>query len=487
MADVPSPNPYIRTYAKDVAELSGKEPPPSTMPAPTVTASAPTISTPPPTPVEAPAPKVEVDPQEVEREAVLARLRERALKDPVHQAPMLPPTLPMPLPIADSTDEQIPVTPAPEPVPVVEPVQVPAAVVIPPPLPPPVIPEPSTLPPPPQPEPLVEERPILPIPEPEPQKPVSLDGVSPIHTYKSDFSDRIDVQGASTFSVLAAQSDAGTLSATRGAAPTKKRGRGILIAAGGLILILLGGAGAYAAYRYVSTRSVVAITALNVPSLIFADERTALTGEGTQLVQAMAASAETPLPDGQVRVLYLTESSTTPDRKTTTIPLAGGRLVGSLQLSAPDILLRNVAPESTVGIVHAGSETRAFFILKVLSYERTFAGMLQWEGTMESALAILYPEYPAAPLPAPTIATTTTLIKGKRVVATTTVQAAPVATIAPRFIDEVASNNNVRALKDGAGRTILLYGYKDKDTLVIARDEQAFAEIVNRLSATKQQ
>jgi hypothetical protein len=187
-----------------------------------------------------------------------------------------------------------------------------------------------------------------------------------------------------------------------------------------------------------------------------------------------------------VRVLYLTEASTTP-KGPTTIALSGGRLIGALQLSAPDILLRNIADESTVGIVHKGPESRAFFIIKVLSYERTFAGMLQWESTMASSLSLLYPAYPDTAIAAPVIATTTKVVNGKKVVVTTTTPAAPTVVTAPHFVDEVASNHDVRALKDGQGRTILLYGYKDKETLVLARDEAAFGELLNRLSATKQQ
>jgi hypothetical protein len=308
---------------------------------------------------------------------------------------------------------------------------------------------------------------------------------SPLHTYKSDFADHIDTKGASTFSVLAAEADTGKLR-VKSSPLSASRLRTALITVLGLVLIV-GGAGAgYAAYRYVAGHNTV-VLAPSVPSLVFADDRQALTGEGPQLLQALAASADSPLADGQVRVVYLTEASTTPDGKPITIPLAGGRLIGSLQLSAPDLLLRNIAPESTVGVVHAGAETRAFFIMKVMSYERTFAGMLSWEGTLERALEMLYPQYPLPEPGLPTIATTTRIVNGKKVTATTTIPAAPVVVIAPRFIDEVTSNHDVRALKDGQGRTILLYGYKDKETLIIARDEAAFGELLRRLAATKQQ
>ncbi|MEK7601895.1 MAG: hypothetical protein AAB472_00165 [Patescibacteria group bacterium] len=438
---------YIRTYAKDVAALSGK---------------APVI---PGTPIAGgPAP--------VERDEVLERLRARAKYDPVQEGDFLPGTMPTPTPLAASIpNSALPVTPEP----------VPAPPVVPQPAPPPA-PLPNLPPPPPVPVPVAPQEFVPPAPAPTP---VSLENVSPIHTYSSDFSDRIDTKQASTFSVLAAEGDAGKL-ATQPAQAVKQHKNALLVAFS-FVLILLAGGGAYAAYTYVRSHASVPLAGPVVSSLVFADDRQPVKGEGDTLIAALNESARQPLSVGQVRVLYLSQASTSAGNPVMDIALPGGRLFGALQLAAPDILLRNIAPESTVGIVHAGAETRPFFILRVLSYERTFAGMLTWEGLMETELAQLYPAYdpPAALLP--TYATSTTFVKGKLVTTVQTIPA-PVQIIRPpQFVDEVASNHDVRALKDSQGRTIFLYGYRDKSTLIVARDESAFAELINRLSATKQQ
>lgn len=448
MPDATPTNSNIRTYAKDMAQLSGKGPLSGTKPLQASNTDAAT---------------------DANREGVLARLRERAAKDPVHEADLLPNSLPTPLPKVAAVGEPFIASKGPEPVEEKPPVlQTPPPPVFKAP-PPPVVPAP----PPPPPIPLKPKTP-----------PVEV-GPSPLHTYTSDFSDRIDTKQASAFSVLAAQSDAGDSTTPAPVAAAKKK-RNLLIPIASVVLILVGAGAAFGAYRYVATHSIVAITA-SIPSLVFADDRAALTGEGPQLLQALAASAATSLPQGQVRVVYLTEASTTPDGGQTTVALSGGRLIGALQLSAPDILLRNIATESTVGIVHAGPETRAFFIMKVLSYERTFAGMLQWESMMANSLAVLYPPYPTPQASPVTSATTTKTVNGKKVTVAPNVASTPTVTVLPHFVDEVASNHDVRALKDSEGRTILLYGYKDKETLVIARNEAAFAELLNRLSATKQQ
>ena len=460
MADSPTDDKYIRTFAKDMALQQGQ-----------------------PLPESAPKPSEAVA-VESDRNAVLERLRARAAKDPVTEGQLLPDTLPTPVAIPEQRDapvQPLAVLPPPKETEAWKagdlPTYAPQAPI------PNVYREPV-----PESTPLPNIEPVLKTPEireaPAPA-PVIDEGSSPLHTYSSDFSDRIDSNQSSTFSVLAAQSDAmtGPVAKTEQKTDSKK---GLYMALGGVLLLILAGGGSYAAYRYVAQKSTVPLVD-TVSSLIFADERVELMGEGTNLQNAMMASLNQPLADNKVRIFYITSASTTPDRGTFTSILPGGALLGSLQLQAPDILLRNVGPESTVGAVHAGSETRMFFILRVLSYERTFAGMLGWEQTIKDNLSLFYPEYAQAPLPAPTIATTTKIVKGKRVIATTTVEAVAPQYVPPHFLDEVASNHNVRALKDASGRTILLYGYKDKDTLIIARDEAAFAELINRLSATKQQ
>jgi hypothetical protein len=87
--------------------------------------------------------------------------------------------------------------------------------------------------------------------------------------------------------------------------------------------------------------------------------------------------------------------------------------------------------------------------------------MLGWEPTMATDLALLYPS--ASP--------------------TTSTGAAPQIIAVPRFIDSTVANHDVRVLKDSANQTILIYGYRDKETLIIAKNESAFTALLVRLSA----
>lgn len=291
--------------------------------------------------------------------------------------------------------------------------------------------------------------------------------VSPIHTYKSDFADRIDQKGATTFSVLAAEQDAKPTPT-----PTTKKSNTLLLLTA-VILIVLGGGGLGTAAWYVMHNNVLPRSPSSAPSLVFADEQVQLTGTGPELMSELAALANEPLPEGNVLVVYISESTTTAEGQTIETPRAGGALIKAMQLPAPNILLRNVSEKSTVGIVNAGGETRPFFVFGVTSYERTFAGMLVWERSMVRDLATLYPARGAGGLaPSATSAT----------IGTST----PVFTEAARpegsFVDAVVANHDVRILRDTAGQSLILYGYVGKGLLILARDEAAYAALLGRLS-----
>lgn len=312
-------------------------------------------------------------------------------------------------------------------------------------------------------------------------------GPTPFHTYTSDFANRIDSQGSSAFSVLAAEQDSGTP-----AAPVSKRrvapSRAVVMVATGIVLLVLAGGGAFAAYQFVMTMRNTPIASITVPSIVFADEYRELEGSGNALLGSLAAASNGALVPGNVLVTYILASADGEGDGLITAPAGGDVFMRALQLPMPDILLRNIAKESTIGIINAGGMTAPFFALRVDSYERTYAGMLTWEPLLARDLALLYPLYPVmeAPVldPTPTVSTSTA---SSTLAASST---APVITSAPaqatartRFEDAIVSNHDVRVLRDTDGRSLILYGYADKRTLLIVRDEASFEALLARLKA----
>lgn len=374
-------------------------------------------------------PATEVADDAHEREAVLARLQARVK---TYQAgnPIAPPVFPTPKPET-----------APRPQPVARPVAVP-------------FPSPETA---------------------EPER---------LRTYTDDFSSRIDTQKASAFSVYAAQADASGVSTVSVSVEPKKEHLGLAYVLGGAALVIGGSLLLYFGYTYLQGNAPVPVVTTAPPTLVSGDDQVAIDGTGPALLQKLAAAASEPLSVGNIRIVYLQATATS------TAP--GGALIKALAFPAPDILLRNIGDTSTVGIVHAGSETRVFFILAATSYERTFAGMLSWEASMASDLALLYPPLAIAPTPVPEVATTTatsiaTTTKAKIVKAVTPPPVLVPVVVQPHFVDEVIDSHDVRAFKDAHGKTVLLYGYRDQKTLIIARDETAFSVLLARLSATQSQ
>ena len=504
---------YIRTMAKDMATLSGNPPvqaPIKKTPAKEETVAGVTLKTEErpffekpqsreerevDTPIALPsmqeaATVVEAAPNPVEvraaeRAAVLERLRQKVGENAqmsIQQSPAptvpsplqapaekswpdipapdfsVPPPAPLPMPETPKSEWSNIPAPAPQFAPLAEPV-------------------PSRLPP------VGKETYREPIEEVAPARPLAPAGPDVMHTYSSDFSNRIDTKSASTFSVLAAEQDSQTKTAAVLSEPKKSPVKAIVAVATGVLLLALAGGGIFATYQFVMTMRNTPIASLTVPSIVFADEYRELSGTGSELMNAFATAANGALVPGNVLVTYILTDSSGEDGSIVRSPAGGAAFIRALQIPAPDILLRNIAEESTTGVVNAGGDTTPFFALRVDSYERTYAGILTWEPLMHRDLASLYPLYPIerAPVIEETVATSTTTTTSTTTSTVQTVSAE--ASARTRFEDAIVANHDVRILRDTTGRPLILYGYADKRTLLIVRDEAAFEALLARLKS----
>lgn len=291
------------------------------------------------------------------------------------------------------------------------------------------------------------------------------DKPTPIKTYTDDFSKRLKETHASTATVLAAEQDAAKQTTQLPVPQEPRQGNRWYIVAG-IFLFIAGGAGIYIAYSRYLIAAAPVIVAPVVSSPIFVDSRESVSGTGLTLLQTIQQSIDKPLPTNAVRLISF-------DASTTTSP----SVFEALGMSVPSILLRNMnSVGSMAGVVHTSSGQSPFFILSVSSYSLTFSGMLSWEPSILNNLAALFPPYPASAVAMPIATTTPVATSTKGAVA------APVASTKGSFHDEVVSNHDVRVYRDIAGRSIVLYGYWNQSTLVIARDPAAFTEILRRLA-----
>ena len=372
-----------------------------------------------------------------------------------------PPTPPTPKPVPETPKSEWSNIPAPAPqfAPLAEPV-------------------PSRLPP------VGKETYREPIEEAVPARPLAPAGPDVMHTYSSDFSDRIDTKSASTFSVLAAEQDSRTKTASVLSEPKKSPVKAIVAVATGVLLLALAGGGIFATYQFVMTMRNTPIASLTVPSIVFADEYRELSGTGNELMNSFATAANGALVPGNVLVTYILTDTSGEDGSILRSPAGGAAFIRALGIPAPDILLRNIAQESTTGVVNIEGDTTPFFALRVDSYERTYAGILTWEPLMHRDLGVLYPLYPTESAPVIETIIATTTATSTTAATTTEVQVTPIeASARTRFEDAIVANHDVRILRDTAGRSLILYGYADKRTLLITRDEAAFEALLARLKS----
>lgn len=324
---------------------------------------------------------------------------------------------------------------------------------------------------------LIESLPPLPQPVPPPPAPPPAEPKpAPLQTYASDFSDRMEETHASAATVLAAEQDAGP----RREAPEPPSRRNLFLAIAGGVFLIAGAAGAYVAYdRYLSVSAPV-VLAPTISAPIFFDESEEVSGTGAGLLGLLQASVARPIAEGGVRLLHLKEATTT----------GNVSVFSALQIPAPNIVVRNIAADSSMaGVVAVDGAQSPFFILSVVSFGDTFAGMLAWETAMPRDLAGLFPPYPAPP---PEIAATSTNATSSQAVSAkqtkkTATTTPPAPAFIPAFRDEIIANHDVRVYRDAENRSLLLYGYWDQSTLVVARDPAAFAEILGRLATSRAQ
>ena len=124
-----------------------------------------------------------------------------------------------------------------------------------------------------------------------------------------------------------------------------------------------------------------------------------------------------------------------------------------LSLIAPEMpgsLVRSLDTGYMLG-VYSFDTNEPFILLTTNDFALSFSGMLRWESKMTSDLGKLFEI-------SGNIGTTTTGV----------------------FVDEALRNKDIRILQDKNKKTILLYTFLDKNTLLITTDENAFNAILGK-------
>jgi len=120
--------------------------------------------------------------------------------------------------------------------------------------------------------------------------------------------------------------------------------------------------------------------------------------------------------------------------------------------------------------IHIFDTNEPFLIIKIRQFDRAFAGILDWEENIIEDLS--YIEYDRDIIQ---LGTSTPL-------STSTISALTADT---EFRDIVIKNRDARAIHDKFGNIRLVYSFPNKNTLVIANNEDTLAEIFDRLTTVR--
>lgn len=128
--------------------------------------------------------------------------------------------------------------------------------------------------------------------------------------------------------------------------------------------------------------------------------------------------------------------------------LGFSRLRQLLDLSVPDNLTRYLRDSFMFGFYDNGELRSRFLLLQTSFFDQTWAAMLEWERYLPTDLAPLL-ETEAQ----------------KQVV----------------WSDRIIRNKDVRVASDSAGSALLVYGFLDERDILVARDENTFIKVFERL------
>jgi hypothetical protein len=311
-------------------------------------------------------------------------------------------------------------------------------------------------------EPLQEEPPVMSETTPKPR-----DTVSAIHTLKDDFQTAVYDQKLSLVQAAALQQEKRAHSPSSGEiayAQTARRTRtiGTFLAIG--ILLTLGIIAFGAVAIIIRDRSGVEPTTFLAQGILFSEQTVPLpiqsysTAELKRQLAGVRVSQGLTL--GAITRIAPVINEKAPNGEAASREATTREFFSALEASVPEELLRAIANDFFFGF-HTVDENAPLIIIPVESYERAFAGMLEWERTMNADLTPIFTSVP--------------LLKRQ----------ADGLLSERQFEDTVMQNFDVRELKDDNGDTQLYYSFPTRTILIIAESKYSFPEILSRLRADR--
>ena len=289
-----------------------------------------------------------------------------------------------------------------------------------------------------------------------------------LRTLESDMQEAVQERNASTASIVMAEQ------AKAASSPTKTQkhrpsnlSKKILVVFASVLLVVIGVGGAY----YLYLRSPLAPSAPAAPktasiaSIVPPDEHNILdlTGLGSEAAKTAAKNALSSVggaKNGSIVQIVPIEKEVGSSNEN--IIDAGG-FITLIGLPAPDVLFRSLNDQWMLGTYNDNGTAAPFMVLTDNFFQNAYAGMITWENTMPDDFVDVFG------------------YENKVTQQNGTSTLASYFNIQGGFKDGVIENKDVRVFAEPDGTILLLYSFVDNDTIVITTDENALAEIINRL------
>ncbi len=297
------------------------------------------------------------------------------------------------------------------------------------------------------------------IPEEPSRKPI-------VRTYKSDVEETIQQGHVSSINMALAQQNRMRNKTGEPLSLEEKKSSGInkSIIILSIVLVLGGGMAIIIPYFLVQKQAAPAPVVQTVPSGAFmaadVEEKINLSDINLNIFPTILRQRvdQSSIKIGQIKNIYFTEGQGASEAVITS-----SRFLNLLGANVPPEISRTLLPEYMFGMFSYNGNQR-FLILRVGSYDTTFAGMLSWEvnlwGDFKEAFA----------LPNDTVSSSSTLGTNFEV---------------KQFEDATYSNKDARVVKDSSGNVVFLYSIIDNNTVVITTSVDALNEIIARMGSGK--
>ncbi|HBD24689.1 MAG: hypothetical protein A2566_03120 [Candidatus Zambryskibacteria bacterium RIFOXYD1_FULL_40_13] len=269
--------------------------------------------------------------------------------------------------------------------------------------------------------------------------------VKSLRTYQGDVEEAVQKNSFSATTILVAEQKRKEENPETIDTPEDARDRNKFFAmAGGILLIL--GVLTVASIYYIKSREEIAVLEQTKTLMSFSREKLMPVTDLTRdefIDSILTEKRAFDLPVNSVLYINVVDKLNKPESIDTLLSLLGPQM--------PSALKRAFEKEYMLG-VYSFEANEPFIILKTKDFPSSYSGMLKWEENMVFDIGRLFsvPEGTAG------------------------------------FVDEAFRNKDLRVLKNDNKKTVLLYSFIDKNTLIITANENVLMAIISKYTVSGQ-